>query len=353
MAKRNISTIKVAGVYIGTVVGAGFASGQEVLQFFVVFERNGLFGLILVTVMFVFFGYIIMDMGHKLGSKSHIEIIRKTGGKYIGGLIDFIIVFFLFGALTAMIAGSGAMFEENLGIHAIWGNIIMTGATLVTVLTGIKGVVNSISFIVPFLLTSVISVGFVSIFFIPEPIGNIQVAATTSELIQNWLLAAFLYVSYNIVLAVSVLGPLGANAKNKKAIRNGAVLGGLGLGAGAIIIYFALSQNMPRVTGLEIPMIFIAGRIAYAVQIIYAVVLLMEVYSTAVGSLFGFTSRLADIDSKKAKYIITGTSVLALIAAQFGFSNLVKYLYPVVGYGGIILLITLVYSKIKFAYNNR
>jgi len=50
----------------------------------------------------------------------------------------------------------------------------------------------------------------------------------------NWQLA---------VGAISVLGPLGVQAKNKNAIRNGAILGGIGLGVSATAIYFAMERN--------------------------------------------------------------------------------------------------------------
>jgi len=41
MENSRVSTFKVAATYIGTVVGAGFASGQEMLQFFAVFGLKG------------------------------------------------------------------------------------------------------------------------------------------------------------------------------------------------------------------------------------------------------------------------------------------------------------------------
>ena len=34
MENKKVTILKVAATYIGTVVGAGFASGQETLQFF-------------------------------------------------------------------------------------------------------------------------------------------------------------------------------------------------------------------------------------------------------------------------------------------------------------------------------
>jgi len=81
-------------------------------------------------------------------------------------------------------------------------------------------------------------------------------------LIGNWLWAAVLYVSYNLVLAISVLGPLGVQAKNKNAIRNGAILGGIGLGVSATAIYFAMERNFEIVRDMEIPMIYLAGSLS-------------------------------------------------------------------------------------------
>ena len=154
--KEGVSTLKVAATYIGTIVGAGFATGQEVLQFFTKFGVMGLAGLVFTTIMFIVFGYIIMDLGKKLNARSHLEIIKYSGGRILGTLIDFIITFFLFGALTAMIAGTGALFVQQFNLSSLLGNIIMAVLAAITVLTGINGVINAISFVVPFLLVAVI-----------------------------------------------------------------------------------------------------------------------------------------------------------------------------------------------------
>ena len=83
----------MAATYIGTVVGAGFASGQETLQF-LPYSKKRLVGLFIVTILFIVFGYIIMDLGRELNSKSHLEIIKHTSGRFLGTLLDFLIIFF-------------------------------------------------------------------------------------------------------------------------------------------------------------------------------------------------------------------------------------------------------------------
>ena len=343
MKKKKITSLKVAATYIGTVVGAGFATGQEILQFFTKFGIMGLAGILVSTIMFILFGYIIMDLGKKLGAHSHLEIIKYSDNGMTGKIIDSIITFFLFGSFTSMIAGTGALFIQQFGLTSLMGNILMAVITAVTVLTGINGVINSISFVVPFLLAAVIGTSLFSITGSPPNFTSSLVPSGGSIIISNWLLSSILYVSYNIIISVAILGPLGAEAKDRRAVKIGAILGGLGLGLGSVMIFLALSGNISEIINLEVPMIYVAGKISYPAQLAYAVVLIAEIYTTAVGSLYGFVSRITNIQrfSLNSVLIVTLTTIAALLASQFGFSNLVKYYYPLVGYGGIVFLICL------------
>lgn len=361
---RGISTLKVAATYIGTVVGAGFASGQEILQFFAIFGLNGFLGLIIVTALFIFYGYIIMNLGKTFNSFSYLDVIKKAGGRYIAPILDFLITFFLFGSLTAMVAGSGAIFKQQFKIPEIWGNLVMIILTTITVLMGIKGVINSISFVVPFLLVVAFGVSIYSLFFIPSN-QNQEYYSFGNGLVGNWLWAAILYASYNIIISASVLAPLGNNAKDNTAIKRGSVLGGAFLGLGAAAIYITLSRSLNEIMFMEVPMAHIAGKASYPVQIIYIIVLLAEIYTTAVGSLYGFTARLCHSNNKLNIYIfalkqkkslnihrinkiiIIFTAILAFLASKYGFSNLVSYMYPIMGYGGCVLLISLLYYFVK------
>lgn len=343
--KDNISTFKVATTYIGVVVGAGFATGQEILQFFLKYDLLGLIGIIITTVMFIIIGYLIMKLGRELSADSHLKIIQYADGKVLGKIIDLIITFFLFCALTAMIAGTGALFKEQFNLPYLLGNFVMAILTMIIVLTGIKGVINAISMVVPFLIIILFGTCLYSI--INNPISFSYNINNNF----NWFLSAILYVSYNTILSISVLGPLGGEAKNLKTIRNGAIIGGLGLGLGSLMIYLALSVNILKVFRLEVPMIYVASQISPFFQLIYAIILIAEIFTTAVGALYGFVSRIKNIKlfSNKEKLITIITTIKALLVSQLGFSNMVKYMYPLIGYGGLILLIGLFYRLIKKA----
>jgi len=339
MKQKGVSGMKIAMVYIGTVVGAGFATGQEILQFFVRFGIGGLWGILLSTVLFVLYGILIMQLGMALSARSHLEVIRSIGGRSFGGLMDALIMLSLFGAVTAMFAGAGALFTQQFGLPTALGSGVMAILTALTVMRGLRGVINAISAVVPFLFASVIGI---SIYALLNASPDLQTGQNIpgGGLMGNWLWAAILYASYNILMSASILAPLGGAASDLRTVFRGGALGGIGLGAASLLIYLALLASPAETQGLEVPLLQIATQIAPLVGAVFSAVLLAEIYTTAVGSLYGFSARLTASSGK-----IIAATALAFLASLVGFTNLVSTLYPLKGYGGIVLLLAILYAK--------
>ena len=59
----NKKVLTVAMAYIAIAVGAGFASGQEVLQYFVGFGPWGLVGALAAAIVFSFAGFVVVQLG--------------------------------------------------------------------------------------------------------------------------------------------------------------------------------------------------------------------------------------------------------------------------------------------------
>ncbi|MEW6725110.1 MAG: hypothetical protein AB1331_09455 [Bacillota bacterium] len=344
--EQKASIWQIAATYIGTIVGAGFASGQEVLQFFAYFGLWGYVALALTTVLFICFGLIILQLGRNLRATSHLPVIRYAGGRWLGTAVDAVITFFLFGALTAMVAGAGAAFAEQFRLPALAGNTLMVVATLLTVLLGLSGVIEAISLVVPALLGAVFAVAILSLIHGPITVTPIAAPGAIQTAVPSWPLSAVTYASYNLVIAVAVLAPLGRVAASERALRWGAVLGGLGLGLGTLAILLVVNKNLPQAAGYQIPMVYIAGQFAYWIQIGYSLVLLAEIYTTAVGNLYGFVARLTDPEGPRFKLLTIGAATSAFVAAQLGFTTLVRVVYPAVGYAGFLLLGALLFRAL-------
>ncbi|MCL2367605.1 MAG: hypothetical protein FWC72_01290 [Oscillospiraceae bacterium] len=343
MKKQPISGLKIAMVYIGTVVGAGFATGQEILQFFVAFGLGGIWGIALSTALFVIYGVLIMQLGMAAAAISHREIIHRIGGPVFRVTMDALIMLGLFTGLTAMLAGTGALFAQQLGLPPALGGAVMGILTALTVLGGLRSVINAISAVVPFLLVSVLGISIFALLGGTQALfeggGEWDPAPT---MMGNWLWAAILYASYNILGAAAILAPLGTEAAGRRAIYQGAALGGIGLGAASLMIYLAISANLTEAGALEVPLLHLAERISPVAGGLFALVLIAEIYTTAVGALYGFSARL-----KGGRVMIIGTTAAAFLASLLGFTYLVRHLYPLKGYGGIVFLLALLYTRVR------
>ena len=60
----------IAFAYVGTVVGAGFASGQEVMSFFTIYGYKALWAILISSFLFTFVGTRILLLGMELKASS-------------------------------------------------------------------------------------------------------------------------------------------------------------------------------------------------------------------------------------------------------------------------------------------
>ncbi len=335
--KNKLTPFKIASIYVGTIVGAGFASGQEILQFFGFHGRSGVWGLLLSTALFIIFGTITFILGHRLNAQSHQEVVRHAAGLWLGTVIDLIITFFLLGAFSAMCAGAGAVFNEQFGISVVWGSLAMAGISIVTVLLGIQGVLSVIGFVAPFLITAVLTI---SVLILTREPVNWTWAQPHRAAISFWPLSAVTYASYNMVMSIAVLAATGALAAERD-LRKGAFWGGLSLGVGALSIQLAIRTQVPGIIGYEVPMLLLVQKILGRFAPLYSIVLLAEVYTTAAGSLYGFAARIINPRENRFSPMVIAAGIVGFGGSLLGFSELVNKLYSAVGLAGIVLLVAL------------
>lgn len=342
MRGRAGTIFRVAATYVGTVVGAGFASGQETLRFFAAYGRVGLFGVVIATLLFCGLGVLVLDLGARLGARSHREILDVACGPKLGAVMDAMITLFLGATLTVMIAGGGAVFAEQFGLEKGLGVLVTALAAAVTILYGVRGIMAANAIVVPLLTLGVtaLALGAIRVHTIGGIWANAKPHLTFAP-VGPWWLAAVLYVGYNLVLAISVLGPLGAAVQERRTLWIGGLIGGLALGVLAGAIQFALSAHLPEIGRAEVPMLFLARLQPGPVQWGYAVILWAEIYTTAISCAYGFVSRLSQVTAVPYRWGVLGTICIALVGSGVGFSTLLGTLYPLFGFTALAVLVGL------------
>jgi len=329
------TVFQVAATYVGAVMGAGFASGQEIQQFFSRFGGWGLGGIAVSSALFALLGWIMLELLERWSITSYADFFRRLFGDFWGRRADFLVSCLLFVGMLAMLTGSGALFSQYFGL-ASWLGILLTGGVIALALWfRSEGVLWINSVLIPLKFVFCLGIALFAA-VLAAPGDGEGVILPPNPLLRHWLVAAVLYVSFNLTLAMVVFASLG-KVVHRKGARLGAVGGGLALGAFAVAIAAALLR-FPEVMALEIPMVAVAGKLGDWAAFFYVMVLWLAMITAAVGNSFSLACRLAQ--TQRLSYI--QASVLILLAglalAGIRFSQIVSIVYPLCGYLGLVFL---------------
>ncbi|KAA0546130.1 hypothetical protein FZW96_17610 [Bacillus sp. BGMRC 2118] len=333
--KNTKAILQVAATYIGTIVGAGFATGKEVVQFFSQYGMIGIIGILISGYFFIWIGTKSMLIAKRIDANSYQEINEYLFGQKIGKVVNAVLLIMLFGVTSVMFSGTGAVFQEQLGLPSQLGIILTIVLCYLAVIRGMKGLLAVNSVIVPMMLLF----SLVIIFAFP---GSSVYYGESPNLVKV-LMSALAYASYNIVLGQAVLVPLGRDSENESIIKWGGFLGGLGLTLILVTSHLALI-TIPNMTAYSIPMAEIIKQIGTVLHILFVIVIYGEIYTTLIGNVYGISRKLSGTSTPK-KSIIIMILVICYFVSLIGFDSLIKYLYPLFGYIGCVVLLSLMVKK--------
>lgn len=334
--------------YMSVVIGGGFASGQEVLQFFTGYGLAGIIGTLVAGVLFAFLGMQIARISSKMKADSHKAVLYTLFGQKAGFVVDLVLSFFLFGVGVVMLAGTGSIFNQQYDLPPLIGGLLMTALVIITLCLNVKSIIRLISAVLPFLLGLVLIITSYSIFSYNAPMETLdQVAKQGDTVSANWFLGALLYASFNIAVGFPMLAVIGGMVKSQRAAGFGGILGGLGLGLLIMLLNIGLFANINQLQGVEMPTLALAARISPVLSVVMSVALVCMIYSTAVGMFFAFSARFAVPDTLRFKAVSTLSVVVGLGLSMAGFSKLVGTVYPLLGYVGFALILAIAFSWIR------
>ncbi|GGA44419.1 YkvI family membrane protein [Paenibacillus physcomitrellae] len=326
---RNAAKVlQVAFTYIGTIVGAGFATGREILQFFTQYGKWGVITIMVATLLFVWLGTKMMLLAHDIGASSYEDLNRKLFGRRIGWWISLFTLIVLLGVNSVMLAGAGSVFMEHLGLSYQLGLWITLIGTFLLLGKGMNAILQLNSIVVPLMIT-------LSIIIISATVGTpgaqrFLSLETDSSPLQTWA-SPFIYSAFNLSMAQAVLVPIGSQIKQRKVIVWGGILGGLGIGFMLMAGHFALSAHMPGIVQFEIPMGTIAVQLGTAVQLVYVLLIFLEIFSTFVADIYGVSLQIRTMWNIPERWLSLIILCFCYLTSQIGFSSLLSVLYPVFG----------------------
>lgn len=349
----------IASAFIGVIVGAGFASGQEVLQYFTSFGVMGIFGGIITTALFAYVGMMLVWLGSKMKTDSHKEVIHKVTGKsafgsIVGWTIDLVIIFTLFGVGVVMLAGAGSNLSQQFGLAPIIGTLIMTVLILLAGMLKVEGVVKVIGNITPFLIVFIVIISVYSFFTVDTSFAELnKISDSYSSTLPNWFIAGINYASFNTAVGASMAIVMGGAEKDSKIAGMGGLLGGLALGVMIILSHLAIFSKLDTVGDLDMPMLGIVNEISPILGVFMAIVIFGMIFNTGLGMFYAFASRFTFVGTNSFKIFYIVSVIVGSGLSFVGFTDLVAIFYPLIGYLGLVLILVLIYAPFKMKFGKK
>ncbi|CAM2956661.1 hypothetical protein PASE110613_09475 [Paenibacillus sediminis] len=337
--KSVVRVLQIAFTYIGTIVGAGFATGQEILQFFTQYGRWATITILVSTILFIWLGTKTMLLANTIKATSYESLNKHLFGEQAGKWISLFMLVVLIGVNSTMLAGAGSVFMEHLNFHYQTGLIITLVGSYFLLNRGIESILQMNSIVVPMMLA--LSVLIISnTIHMPNADRFIHLT-TDSSLTATWA-APFMYTAFNLSMAQAVLVPIGSHTESRRVIRLGGIIGGIGIGFMLMAAHFAMSPLMPGIMQFEIPMGNIASMLGIVIQIVYVILIYLEIFTTFVADIYGVTLQLQPRISLSPKLIRIALLFICFFLSQFGFSSLLSILYPLFGLISMVWIVMLV-----------
>lgn len=343
MVERWFKIFQIAATYIGTVVGAGFASGQSIMQFFTVYGPVGAVGVAIATFLFMWLGTKMMVVAHRIKAFSYQEFNEHLFGPVLGKLANALTLLILLGVTAVMLSGTGSIFEEQLHLPYQLGIVLSIVLAYWVMTKELNGIVAVNALVVPMMLlfTCLIAINFI------EPGGITRITDWQRQQLQDygWVLSAFVYVALNFAFAQAVMVPLGSEVKEESTLKWGGIWGGIGLGAMLLTYHFAINARMPGIMELEIPMAEIVRGLGVFPHVLFLLVIYGEIFTTLIGNVFGMTRQIQSLFPLPKNAVILAVLLACFLISQVGFASLLTYLYPLFGYIGMLLLALLAFRR--------
>jgi len=336
---KSINIIfQIAAVFIGTIVGAGLASGQEITQFFTAFGYKSFIGLIICMIMYISYSFMIINLSKKHNLNSYKDLINLVSPGFLGKITDILTSFFMISGAAIILAGSGALLHQYFGIPSLIGILLMSITALIILFRNTKGLVEINSFIVPSLLIIITTIFLLYMFFSGHAV-NINHIKTIPYNKNYWFLSSIIYAGFNILSFSGVLVPFSQDVKNKKHLIIGTSLGALGLTILSLMINFMLLTNIPYIFNYDIPLLYIANRFGKIVQILLLSIIWFEMFSTEVSNIYSVSKTLEQSFKISYNKAVICIIMLSIPISQIGFKKLINFLYPAFGIISFIFLV--------------
>lgn len=332
---------------IGAIIGAGFASGKEIVTFF---GQFGWWSYPFMAISFLFFGfvfYVFCVVGKIVKPRSLSDITKALFSK-THVVIDILLMLSMFITLAAMLAGADGLAVSYWGLNYTfpWVSIATSIGVILILSGGKQNMYRTNRVVMPAIVVFIVIILFQFFIFAPKETVTVIDDQTLIQTLKG-LSLAFLYVGLNTVSESFIIARVSENM-NKKSMKIGSWATAFLVMSLVCLIYTAVINSGDMIFSSELPMVKLAYLTNSFLGNAYAVILWFAILTTLVAVTYTMTSWLKQFLPNKfiCTCIIT---LIGFILSRLGFADIVETFYPIKGVLGLFFII----FAIIFYFKNR
>lgn len=327
--EKNTGVFGGAMLILGATIGAGLASGQEVVIFF---AKYGFVSIFYAFIFFILFAYGLLTLlkyGQMLKNKP--DFLTKHKDNFILESC-FAIIFLIFSA--TMLTGAESLLNDIVYCSKfhLWSILIML-LSLIIISKDLKWLISINKILVPIIIISTILVCAFSF-----TVSSQSDFAFTFD-ISNFAfltISTILYAACNLMVNSKIAVGLGTKIKEKN-IKKVAIITSFIIFVIIATIILTLLLNDNSLLFADLPLVYLAFMINPTVGYIYSFIILACILTTLFATFYSLKESVhLKVKSNFASFLISAISIFIL--SLFGFESIIRYSYPIIGAIGIIMI---------------
>ena len=326
-----LTILKVSFTIVGTIIGAGFASGKEVATFL------GVYGNLTYLACFIFgLAFCLGTIYFSSMDKSILSPFLKTGINICIFISEFI-------SIIAMLAGLQSIFDM------IFTNNIPYYISLVLIfliiILGFNGLTSTNLILVPILVISLITFGIIGIKTAPT------YSLSTTKCVPIFFTTSLpLYIGMNLFSVYPIAIEFSSYQTKRESIFSSIIASAL-LTTLLFCFCFTILNISSSCVNCELPLIIYILDTAPQFVTLSIITLAVAIITTIVSDGFVVHSLIKKKIKKHDNIALLIIFVIAFLISRLGFSNIVEKFYPITGLIGTMFTIILIgkgiYLKLK------
>ena len=314
---------------VGSIIGAGFASGRELSLFFAEFGWNSLYFLPIVFILFYYLFKLFLSFGANQKFENVFEINKLAGSSPFFN-VAVIVIFLIYAA--AMFAGAVEVLSNNfIGVPNIIFQILVFALAFFVLKFGFSGLVKVNGVLIPIIVILLIVY---SLYSALVPITNIPyIPESTGAHILP--ISIIIYCFGNILLSYFIVAEAG-HGLSKKQIQKTAFFAALVICFTLLICIICLIINGTVVMDASMPFLVLTLRLGDPFPWIFMSILFLGIITSLFGCLH--TASLP-FKQKFGKHNTIFCTTFVFVISLLGFDTIVNNFYPIIGIFGTIIVV--------------